>query len=136
MNHLSDVGIVKYGLLAFQNRVDCPHTTSWSKPTELWILVIFEISKLNIVPFSLKFGLWVFFWVPSRIFSKSIIIQLFQKQNRKLKLMSIILFLTAILVFSPIFHISTCELISICGYIIEYSTVPKYLIEKYGISAF
>jgi len=28
VNHLSDVGIVKYGLSAFQNRVDCPHTTS------------------------------------------------------------------------------------------------------------
>ena len=41
------------------------------------------------------------------------------------QLVSIILFPTAILVFFPILHISTCEQISICGYIIEYSTGPE-----------
>ena len=114
--------IEKYDVWAFQNHVDCPHTTYWSKTTELWILVIFEISKIGCCTFQPKV------WVVGTTLGT--IENFFKKYHQEtlskkiLRFVRIISFPTAILVFPPIFHISTCELISICGYIIEYSMGP------------
>ena len=48
MNHLIGDTFEKYGIETFQNRIDCPHTTSRSISTWSWNLVTFQ-----------NFHLWV-----------------------------------------------------------------------------
>ncbi len=99
-------------------------TTSRSKFKFLSIFAILDFLFVDFDHSTIEMSTIFHLWVPN-FFSKSIIIQLFQKQNVTVNSHY----------FVPYSHfgdfsqfpisISTCELIFICEYIVEYSTVPK-----------
>ncbi len=96
-------------------------TTSRSKFKILSIFAIFRFLIYGFWPFDHQ-NVDDFSFVGIKIFfSKSIIINLFQKKN----VSRLILFSTLIFVIFSIFHISTYGRIFNCEYIVEYSTVPE-----------
>ncbi len=103
-------------------------TTSRSKFKFLSIFAIFDFWFVDFHHSTIEMSTIFHLWVPKYFFQKVSSCNSFRK--KMYSLVCIISFPTAILVFSPIFHISTCELIFICGFIIEYSTGPEISYRK------
>ena len=99
-------------------------TTSRSKFKILSIFAIFRFLIYGFWPFDHR-NVDDFSFVGTKIFfSKSIIINLFQKKNSSVRMHYFVPY-SHFGVFPPIFHISTCGRIFIRGYIVEYSTAPE-----------
>ncbi len=98
-------------------------TTSRSKFKILSIFAIFDFGFMGFDHSTIEISTIFHLWVPKFFFKKYHHKTLSEKKCRS----SYTLFrsLQPFWCFPPIFHISTCGRIFICGYIVEYSTAPE-----------